>query len=483
MMQDDDLLLYRDAATRDAALAQMRALGVDRVRVTVLWSVAAQGVRSTPARRRRFAAADPATYPSENWDRYDNLVRSARAHGIGVYFSVTGPGPAFTHGVAPRGERRSAATWMPDARAFGRFVAALGTRYSGRYRDEDEGRAVLPRVSFWGLWNEPNQGGWLTPQHARVGGATIPMSPIVYRRLFLYGRRALQSTGHGRDVILLGETAPIGSAQRSARAPMRPARFLRELLCVAPNGRRYTGAAAKVRDCAIFRRLGPLRASGYGHHPYTKDLAPTQRDASPDSLTTANLSALPRLLDRLATTTHDVPARLPIYLTEFGYETDPPDPFSGQTLGDQAAYVAQGDFLAWREARVASQTQFLLRDVPPLTRYPKGTKRYWFTYQSGLFFADGRPKPSATAYAFPLVARPGGGSVWGHLRPRPGDPVTLELSRDGGTAYAPVGPPVATDGRGFFTATLPAGASGLLRARWTGAQPPFAMTSLPVRVG
>ena len=176
------------------------------------------------------------------------------------------------------------------------------------------------------------------------------------------------------------------------------------------------------------------------------------------------------------------PARLPIYLTEFGYETDPPDPFSGQTLGDQAAYVAQGDFLAWREARVASQTQFLLRDVAPLTRYPKGTKRYWFTYQSGLFFADGRPKPSATAYAFPLVARPGGGSVWGHLRPRPGDPVTLELSRDGGTAYAPVGPPVATDGRGFFTATLPAGTSGLLRAL-DGRPAPFALTSLPVRVG
>ena len=59
MMQDDDLLLYRDAATRDAALAQMRALGVDRVRVTVLWSVAARGVRSTPARRRRFAARTP----------------------------------------------------------------------------------------------------------------------------------------------------------------------------------------------------------------------------------------------------------------------------------------------------------------------------------------------------------------------------------------------------------------------------------------
>lgn len=492
IMQDDDLLVYRDAPTRDATLNRMKALGVDYVRVTVLWEVAAQDVMSTPARRKRFRGNVPATYPHRNWDKYDDLVRAAGRRGIGVYFSVTGPGPSFAHEKAPASQRRNVRTWKPKAGEFAKFVAALGKRYSGTYRDENQGRGALPRVAFWGLWNEPNQGGWLTPQYATAPGgrAPIPMSPIIYRRLFLYGRKALQGTGHGKDLILLGETAPIGNAKRTSRSPMRPAKFLRELLCVDANGRRYTGAAAKQRDCAIFKRLGPLRPTAYGHHPYTKDIAPTRRDPSRDSLTMANINDLPTLLDRLATTTGNVPKGLPVFLTEFGYETNPPDPFSGQSLANQAAYIIQGDFLAWRNPRVYSQTQFILRDVAPVKRFRKGTKPYWFTYQSGLYFNNNVPKPSAQAYTLPFVATatPGGVGVWGQLRFRPNgvttDTVQIEFSANGGATFAPVGLPlVVRNGLGFFNGVVPSQGPGLYRARWTGQQLPFNAASRPARVG
>ena len=69
------------------------------------------------------------------------------------------------------------------ARPASLFVEAVGKRYSGRYRDEDTGHSRLPRVSFWSLWNEPNQGGWLTPQF--VGGK--PYSPRLFRSLYIAG--------------------------------------------------------------------------------------------------------------------------------------------------------------------------------------------------------------------------------------------------------------------------------------------------------
>ena len=160
-MMDDDLLVYRDDATRDAAMRRMQQLGVDYVRVTVLWSVVAEKARSTKKRRRKFDPVKPSTYPVRNWDRYDRLVRAARTLGLGVYFNVTPPGPPWARGKAPKGQRSVIKrAWKPDPAEYAKFVEALGRRFSGRYRDENDGAQPIPRVDFWSLLNEPNQGGW-----------------------------------------------------------------------------------------------------------------------------------------------------------------------------------------------------------------------------------------------------------------------------------------------------------------------------------
>src|SRR2546423_5615158 len=179
IMQDDDELVYRDDATRDRVLQRMKALGVDVVRVTVLWRNVAAGVSASQARRRDLTL--PRSYGVRGWNRYDNLVRSAQADGLRVYFSVTGPAPEWAHGTAPRRERDVVKqAWEPSPQQFFKFVTALGRRYSGRYRDEDSGRSTLPRVDFWGLWNEPNQAGWLAPQYAfsREARKVIPVAPV-----------------------------------------------------------------------------------------------------------------------------------------------------------------------------------------------------------------------------------------------------------------------------------------------------------------
>jgi len=54
MMMDDDNLLYRGDAVRDQTMTRMKQVGVDVVRVTVLWSVVAERAKSSKRRARRF---------------------------------------------------------------------------------------------------------------------------------------------------------------------------------------------------------------------------------------------------------------------------------------------------------------------------------------------------------------------------------------------------------------------------------------------
>jgi hypothetical protein len=483
IMMDDDQLVYRNDATREATLKVMQALGVDYVRVTVLWSNVALGIKQYDHKHHiAFRPANPAAYPAANWNRYDALVRSVQARGMQVYFDVTGPGPDYSHKRAPRSLRRDvASTWMPDAQQFYSFVAAVGKRYSGTYRAHGQ---VIPRVSFWSLWNEPNQGGWITPQWYKG----IPYSPVIYRKLWLYGRQALTLTGHGRDRILLGETSPLYVSRHTLTSEIAPKLFIRELMCADPAGRPYTGAAAAKRDCGVFARFGGgFATTGFAHHPYTKFAAPTQRDPNPDAITVANIGELPALLDQLAASTHHVAAGLSVLSTENGYETNPPDPFSGIPLARQADWINQADFLLYSNPRVFGNTQFLLRDAAPLRQYPRGSRKYWSTYQSGLEFANGSPKPSQAAYAFPFMVNPGpkdaAGNpqlyVWGQLRflahsPLGARPQVVQVEYHPGNApagaFVPVGAPIAvTDtARHFLTTFIPVPGAGQLRLHWAG---------------
>jgi hypothetical protein len=472
IMMDDDLLVYRGDQVRDATLERMKALGVDYVRVTMLWSVVADKARSTKARDRRFrrlGADDPRAYPEANWDRYDRLARATQTLGMGLYLDVTFPGPSWGHEKAPRSQRRLQRTWKPKPGQFEAFVKAVGRRYTGTYPDGNDARANLPRINFWALGNEPNQGGWLTPQWS--GGRAA--SPVLYRKLYAAGHRALVSTGHGQDTILVGETAPLGVSRRTATSAMYPKAFIR----------------------SFFKGGKRVDASAWAHHPYTKDLGPTERDKSSQSITMANFNDLGVLLDQMAASTKRVRAGMPIISTEFGYETNPPDPFRKTTLDQQAEFNELGDYLAFINPRVIGQTQFLLRDVLPQKRYKPGSKQYWFTYQSGLYTADDQPKPSVQTYSLPFLAVLTDAATlgyWGQLRFRPNnqlpdffDRVQLQFKpADGSTDWTNYRDPiVVTNAKGFFIGTIERPpAAGQIRATWSGADFPFTAESRPVNV-
>jgi hypothetical protein len=400
VMMDDNLLVYAPDATRYAALQRMKNLGVNAVRATLLWSVVAHGTKD-PATHPRFDPTKPASYPRGAWLNYDQLVADAHALGIVVYFDVTGPGPSWAMGKTT--DPKEKATFMPNVGQFGKFVRAVGTRFSGTYHG-------LPKVSVWSIWNEPNQVGWLSPQgvYSSRLHAVVPYSPILYRRLFYAARSALSRTGHAADFVMAGETAPLGSPPQNGRTPMRPGQFIRELFCVNSQLKPFTGLQASVRGCSFFKTHGAMQAGGWAHHPYTKAEPPTWRDKSRDSIVIANISALPKLLDAIAAKTHRIASGLPIWITEMGYETNPPDPYRGVSLVNQSAYNNQTDFMSYQQPRVAAVTQFLLEDAGPNTHFKKKARGYWDTYQSGLEFGPGsgspagKPKPAYNAYALPF---------------------------------------------------------------------------------
>ena len=172
-----------------------------------------------------------------------------------------------------------------------------------------------------------------------------------------------------------------------------------------------------------------LKATSFAHHPYTKKIAPTVAPKNPDEITIANIAALGPLLDTLAAQSGGrIAADLPIFLTEFGYESEP-DPRNGIPFVAPGEFNQLAEFLAYNEPRVAATTQFLLRDAAPLRRSPVTGKALqgWLAgvlvhVPVGSVQHGERAKPAAFAYTFPLVVYPAGEGIvgfWGQARFRP----------------------------------------------------------------
>ena len=177
----------------DQRMAEAKALGFDRVRVSVYWRVLAPKPDSEQKPRRRLRATRAGTARASGTATTASS-QLANAHGLGVLFSITGPSPLWVTGTPKQGRTDVADTWDPSADEFNKFVTAIGRRYSGSYQDEHEEPSIipllpptktmgppLPRVDHWSIWNEPNHGGWLTPQWD--GTPLVPQSPRIYRGL------------------------------------------------------------------------------------------------------------------------------------------------------------------------------------------------------------------------------------------------------------------------------------------------------------
>jgi hypothetical protein len=490
MFQDDNQLIYNTPAGAASAMDTLKQLGVDRIRLSIIWKAIAPQALSDV--RPDFNAADPAAYSPAVWANYDRIVRLARERGIAVNFNVTAPAPLWATGNP--GDRPDLKdVFAPDANQFGLFVHALGVRYSGAYSADG---SLLPRVRYWSIWNEPNQGAWLAPQSAidlRNPGkkAMVETSPVVYRGLVDAAWKALHETGHGDDTILIGETAPQGRVKNGKQElgvsfALDPLRFIRQLYCLDDNLQLYKGSSAQIRFCPIgpnaltdFVTQHPalFQATGYAHHPYSMTRPPSLAFPNKDWATIANLGNLSKQLrkiyQRYRQVIPDKKKDVPLYLTEFGYQTNPPDS-AGFSLSRQAAYNNESEYIAWKNPTARTLSQFLLLDDKPKPSKidPKG---YGNSFQTGLETDKGKKKPSYAAYAMGIYLPSRRATskkklkVWGVARVAPDSTVqtvTVEARGKKGTKYKKIGS-LKTDGkRGYVYGNVKVSRDGAVRLTW-----------------
>jgi hypothetical protein len=458
----------------------MRSLGVDRVKLFIPWAAIAPDAKSR--RRPRFDPANPAAYPASAWSSYDAIVRDAAAGGVALYLTVGGPAPLWAAGSdAPRRAPVPGA-WKPSASQFGSFVAAVARRYNGQYRPRGDA-SPLPRVSFWSIWNEPNLGSAdLAPQ--AIDRSTVEVAAAMYRRLVDAAWSALRATGHGRDTILIGELAPYG--QTFGGSPgnfgeMVPMRFVRALYCVGGSLHPLKGRAATARGCpataAASKRFAASNpalfdATGFAIHPYPQgSVAPNVvLPDEPDFVNLASLFRLTGFLDTV-TATYGASKHYPIYITEYGYITNPPYQ-AGAPLALAAQYLNWAEYIAWKDARIRSVDQYLLLD--PAAGGPSN-------FDTGLKFSSGKLKPTYAAYRMPLflpVTRTKSGQsleVWGCVRPAhyaqiqtgARQRVRIELAPRGSGAFKSLGEVTITNPHGYFDTRVRFSSSGTVRLAWS----------------
>jgi hypothetical protein len=287
--------------------------------------------------------------------------------------------------------------WVPRSKSS---FAGFARRAADRY----------PFVRNWLIWNEPNQRRWLRPTSPKVYAQTLlnPAYAAIHR-----ATRGAKVAG--------GVTAP-----RGAYKGISPVDFIR--------GLDQAGA----------------RLDAYAHNPYPLHRLETPTEGGCGHCETITMATIDRLLREVGKAF----GRKRIWLTEYGYQTNPPDPLLGVSRARQARHIGEAALRAYQTPYVDMLIQYLYRDEPNLARW-----------QSGLVTAAGAPKLSLQSSILPFAQLSRNGLrtvVWGQIRPEEGrERYILQQYRGG--AWHSIGGLRTTSPRGFLQRTVWAGKGTKLR--------------------
>jgi hypothetical protein len=329
---DEGQTLYGDHSYSYPTLQKLHA---QIIRSNLYW-----GGKYGAAKTRPADGSDPED-PAYDWSLYDAEVGDATKYGMKVVLSIYG-----TPSWANNGAGANVAPTKPAD--LQKFAEAAATHF--------------PMVKYWLAWNEPNNPVFLKPQYKRSGGKWVVQSGVNYAKIcnaVVAGVHAAHTGGK----VACGVTAPRGNnAPQSSRPSVAPLPFLRAM-----------------------KRYGAKGFDAYAHHPYPQK--PTETPTTkpgPSAVTMANLSTLTKELTRLY-------GAKPLWLTEYGYQTNPPDKVLGVTYAKQATYLKQAFAMGRANPRVQMMIWFLFQDDV--------YHRNGFDWQSGFVTQTGKKKPSFTAFA------------------------------------------------------------------------------------
>jgi len=326
-LYDEEQLL----AHPDEAFSLFGELRPAFLRVNLRWDLVAVAEPADPTDHRD---------PAYSWAAYDDVARRAGTAKMELLLHIFGT-PAWANGgaginVAP-----------DDIAALEAFAYAAARHFPG--------------VRLWAAWNEPNLSLFLAPSWEREGGELVPVAAQTYagmcNAVWAGVHRAGREAGV-EETVACGVTSPRG---RGGEA-IAPLRFLREM--------KEAGA----------------RFDAYAHHPYARrpDISPSTPPPDRFTVSLANIGDLLGELDRL------YGGSMPVWITEYAYETNPPDPEIGVSWETQADWMEEAYGLAAENPRIELFTWFLLKDEPDRNGAEPGVAGW----QSGLLSESGERKPA-----------------------------------------------------------------------------------------
>ena len=442
---------YQEASPADRSQWMGRTVDADggMVRLSVGWAYVA------PTR-----PLDPTNPGSVSYDfsSLDGPVRDAAARGLKVLLTVNvAPDWAEGPGKPPSTD---AGTWKVSPSDLADFNQALATRYSGTY--SPPGQPPLPAVDAIEVWNEPNASDWIEPQFE---GKTA-VSPDAYRAMLNASYTAIKQVSPRIQVVAAG-TAPYGDPPGGpypgGDQRVQPVQFWQRLLCVQPKKTKKKGKKGKqvkkkyvrAKNCS-----GRAMLDVFAHHAIDNTGGgPLRSGPLPGDVSTPDLGRLVpifRAAEKLGTVSG---GSHPVWVTEFWWDSKPPNPV-GAPLLTQARWIEQSLYLFWK-AGASLAVNFQIGDSAARPDVHAGL-------QSGVYFSDGRPKPSLTAVQFPFVTErlnPQTLTAWGKA-PEAGK---LRIQKKQGSRWVTVKKLQAGKGM-VFTTQLPLRGKQQLRAVVGGSQ-------------
>jgi hypothetical protein len=342
-VSDGTLVLSEDPAVRRLAARRVREAGATVMRIPVDWRDCV--IADPPA---GFDARDP-TSPAYRFALIDAAVISAESAGLRPLLVVS-HAPAFAEAPA-RWPYAYPGSWAPSPAALGEFAAALARRYDGSFPDASAPAGVLPRVSLFQAWNEPNLARYLEPQWVARDGRWSAFSPLLYRQMlnaFYAGVKSVKAP----DVVVAAGLAPNGDPAGEGR--MTPIVFLQRMLCL-------TGAARKAASST--KCADPPHFDALAFHPLSIG-DPDRPAALSQDVSIADAAKVTRLLrdaERLHTA---LPAgEKPLWVTELNWESAPQAP-GGVPAGLQAQWVSRALHRLWVAGVSLVAWQFLVDPFP-----------------------------------------------------------------------------------------------------------------------
>jgi hypothetical protein len=330
----------------ETAFPILETLRAQVLRVDLYWG----GTDLAVAKRRPTHAADP-NDPAYDWALYDRLVTQAEQVGVKLLFTIWGT-PKWANGGKPA---RYAPKNYADLR---KFAYAAATRYSGTTVSKETG-IEIPAVRLWTAWNEPNQQFQLMPQYKRVRGKWVMQSAIDYAKICTAIYKGVHSTLLKGEKVACGVTAPGGNDN--------------------PKGRR--GSPTPMSFMAAVKKAHLKQFDAWAHNPYAGPReTPTTKPHARGTVTLGNLDMLITQLTKLW-------GKRRVWLTEYAYQTNPPDRAFGVSYAKQALYLKQAFAIARKNPRVDMMLWFQIKDDSRLAGW-----------QSGLMTVGGKKKPAFTTF-------------------------------------------------------------------------------------